>query len=55
MAIPEAQLDTWSKQGSVTQSQATYATVRNCLEPLRDCRRLIYLSYAAMGILSMAS
>ena len=32
MAIPETQLDTWSKQGSVTQSQATYATVRNCLE-----------------------
>jgi hypothetical protein len=32
MAIPEAQLDTWSKQGSVTQSQKTYATVRECLE-----------------------
>lgn len=32
MAISEAQLDTWSKQGSVTQSQATYATVRTCLE-----------------------
>ena len=32
MAISEAQLDTWSKQGSVTQSQTTYATVRNCLE-----------------------
>ncbi|HEX7930448.1 MAG TPA: nucleotidyltransferase [Sphingomicrobium sp.] len=32
MAISEAQLETWSKQGSVTQSQATYATVRTCLE-----------------------
>jgi hypothetical protein len=32
MAISEAQLDSWSKQGSVTQSQATYATVRTCLE-----------------------
>lgn len=32
MAIAEAQLDTWAKQGSVTQSQATYATVRSCLE-----------------------
>lgn len=31
MAIPENQLDTWSKQGSVTQSQATYATVRGVL------------------------
>jgi hypothetical protein len=27
MAIPEAQLDTWSKQGSVTQSKNTYATL----------------------------
>ena len=32
MAIPESQLDTWSKQGSVAQSQATYATVRTWLE-----------------------
>lgn len=32
MAISETQLDTWSKQGSVAQSQATYATVRACLE-----------------------
>lgn len=32
MAIAESQLDTWAKQGSVTQSQATYATVRGCLE-----------------------
>jgi hypothetical protein len=32
MAISEAQLDTWAKQGSITQSQATYATVRTCLE-----------------------
>ena len=32
MTIPETQLETWSKQGSVAQSQATYATVRTCLE-----------------------
>lgn len=32
MAIPESQLDTWSKQGSIIQSQATYKTVRNVLE-----------------------
>lgn len=32
MAIPESQLDTWAKQGSISQSQATYATVRSCLE-----------------------
>lgn len=31
MAIPEAQLDTWAKQGSVEQSRATYATMRNVL------------------------
>ena len=32
MAISEAQLETWAKQGSITQSQATYGTVRTCLE-----------------------
>jgi hypothetical protein len=32
MAIPENQLDTWAKQGSITQSQATYKTVRGALE-----------------------
>jgi hypothetical protein len=32
MAIPEAQLETWSKQGSVTQSKATYGTVKAALE-----------------------
>ena len=32
MAILEAQLDTWSKQGSVTQSKNTCATVKNALE-----------------------
>jgi len=31
MAIPESQLDTWSRQGSVTQSAATYETIRNAL------------------------
>lgn len=32
MAISESQLDTWSKQGSVTQSQQTYATIKGALE-----------------------
>jgi len=32
MAIPESQLDTWSHQGSVTQSAATYNTIKNVLE-----------------------
>jgi len=33
MPIPESQLDTWSSQGSVTQSQTTYGTIRAALEP----------------------
>lgn len=32
MAIPESQLDTWSHQGSISQSSATYATVKRALE-----------------------
>ena len=32
MAIPEAQLETWSHQGSVRQSHDTYATVKKTLE-----------------------
>jgi hypothetical protein len=32
MAIPEAQLDTWSHQGSITQSSATYNSIKNVLE-----------------------
>ena len=31
MAIPESQLETWSKQGSVTQSSTTYQIIRNAL------------------------
>lgn len=31
MTIPEAQLETWSKQGSVTQSKATYDTIKAVL------------------------
>ena len=31
MGIPESQLDTWSHQGSVTQSSATYQTLRTAL------------------------
>ena len=32
MAIPESQLETWSHQGSVTQSSNTYNTIKNVLE-----------------------
>src|ERR1041385_1528239 len=32
MSIPEAQLETWSHQGSVQQSCDTYATVKRALE-----------------------
>jgi hypothetical protein len=32
MAIPESQLETWSHQGSVAQSSATYGTITNALE-----------------------
>ena len=32
MAIPEAQLDTWSAQGSITQSKNTYASIKGVLE-----------------------
>jgi hypothetical protein len=31
MAIPESQLDTWSRQGSITQSSATYQSIRAAL------------------------
>jgi hypothetical protein len=32
MAIPEDQLETWSHQGSITQSSDTYNSIRNVLE-----------------------
>jgi hypothetical protein len=32
MAIPETQLETWAKQGSITQSSTTYATIKRALE-----------------------
>ena len=32
MPIPESQLDTWSHQGSITQSSKTYATIKGALE-----------------------
>ena len=32
MAVPETQLDTWSKQGSIAQSSSTYATIKRALE-----------------------
>src|SRR5215472_13464847 len=36
MAISEAQLITWSHQGSVTQSRDTYQTVRDALQASRS-------------------
>lgn len=32
MAIPESQLDTWSHQGSITQSSTTYNSIKGILE-----------------------
>jgi len=32
MAIPETQFDTWSHQGSITQSSTTYNTIKKALE-----------------------
>ncbi len=32
MSIPESQLETWSHQGSITQSSTTYNTIKNVLE-----------------------
>jgi hypothetical protein len=32
MAIPESQLETWAKQGAVTGSATTYATIKRALE-----------------------
>lgn len=32
MAIPESQLETWSHQGSITQSRDTYASVKRALQ-----------------------
>ncbi|MFH2069116.1 MAG: nucleotidyltransferase [Candidatus Omnitrophota bacterium] len=32
MAIPESQLETWAKQGSVNQSSSTYASIKIALE-----------------------
>jgi hypothetical protein len=32
MTIPESQLETWSHQGSITQSSTTYATIRTALQ-----------------------
>lgn len=32
MGIPESQLETWSHQGSITQSSNTYNTIKNVLE-----------------------
>jgi hypothetical protein len=41
MAIPESQLDTWSHLGSVTQSAATYETIRHVLADSKSpyCQR----------------
>jgi hypothetical protein len=32
VAIPKTQLETWAKQGSITQSSTTYDTIKNALE-----------------------
>jgi hypothetical protein len=32
MPIPDSQLETWAKQGSITQSSTTYATIKGALE-----------------------
>ena len=32
MGIPDSQLDTWSHQGSITQSASTYSMIKNALE-----------------------
>lgn len=32
MSIPESQLETWSHQGSITQSSSTYNTIKNVLD-----------------------
>lgn len=32
MSIPETQLETWSHQGSITQSSSTYNSIKNALE-----------------------
>ena len=32
MAVPESQLETWSHQGSISQSSSTYATIKRALE-----------------------
>jgi len=47
VGIPESQLETWSKQGSVAQSRDTYAAVKSVLEdknaPFADKYPTIYL------------
>lgn len=51
MAIPEYQLDIWSKQGSVTQSAATYQTIKAILDSpyapyaTKDCTSFLQGSY----------
>lgn len=32
MAVPESQLETWSHQGSISQSSSTYATIKRAIE-----------------------
>jgi hypothetical protein len=51
MPIPESQLETWSHQGSVTQSKDTYATIKRALEDAnanytnRNCEVFLQGSY----------
>jgi len=47
MAIPENQLDTWAKLGSVTQSAQTYNTIKSVLDdanaPYHSCNYSVFL------------
>ena len=47
MSIPESQLESWSHQGSIAQSSATYSTIKNTLEvsdtPYADKQYKVFL------------
>jgi len=45
MAIPEKQLQTWSKQGAVQSSAATHKSVMNCIEKVNWNDDVNYVTY----------
>ena len=45
MAIPESQLDVWSKQGAVQSSAATHKSVVNCIEKVNWNDDVYYETY----------